>query len=152
MGDYTTIRSFYKPDAGETGWDTLINAIFDEIDGDINVEGKIKIWPSGGISFANNSGAHVDPGDDEVRFDQSRVTVNNTLYAPGGAQFPGSIDLPTSDLDVSNPPTNAELAAQFGSPEDGYTIIIDDDGQADDVYLVTYKGGKWWIATLAQAV
>jgi len=57
--------------------------------------------------------------------------------------------------DVSNPPTDAELDAAFGTPAAvgaGFTVLIDDAGGDANDYLVVSNGTSWWYATLTKAV
>jgi len=156
MGSFTPIRNFYKPDIGETGWGNLINDIFDEIDGDINVEGKVKIWPSGGISFANNSGDHSDPGNDAAIFKQSIVTILNYLDVSNLAEFYGdtyifgNLYIPIKTADVSDPIELSEIEAEFGTPNSGAIGVIYDSAD-DNVWLVVRAGGTWWYEQLTEA-
>ena len=63
--------------------------------------------------------------------------------------------MPTSDANVSNPPTDAELDAAFGQPAvvgDGYIAFVDDAGASAQVWLVTSDGGAWWHGQLTKAV
>jgi hypothetical protein len=57
--------------------------------------------------------------------------------------------------DVSNPPTDAELDAIFGTPATvggGFTAYIDDNGAGNNFYQITSDGANWWIFTGAKAV
>lgn len=52
--------------------------------------------------------------------------------------------------DVSNPPTDAELDAAFGTPAavgSGWSVFIDDGGGGSNFYLVASDGTNWWIFT-----
>lgn len=63
--------------------------------------------------------------------------------------------MPTSDANVSDPPTDAELDAAFGTPAavgDGYIAFVDDNGTSAKVWLVTSDGGAWWYEELTKAV
>lgn len=56
---------------------------------------------------------------------------------------------------VSNPPTDAELDAAFGTPATvgaGYTVIIDDNGAGSNFYECISDGSNWWISTFTKAV
>jgi len=150
MGTLTTIREFYKPDVGETGWGLLVNAIFDEIDGDIDFEGKVKIWPSGGISIANTSGIHTDPGDDVLRiFQGTQFEWNVEIF--GGAYLYSFVIIPKYTSDVSNPPTEAEIEALAGLPDFGNTFIIEDDTDGF-VWLVSSGANAYWYIGLTEAI
>jgi len=156
MGTLTTIREFYKPDVGETGWGLLVNAIFDEIDGDIDFEGKVKIWASGGISFGNTSGDHSDPGDNVIRVDQT-LNVLNYLDVSDLAEFYGqtfmfgTLFIPKYTSDVSNPPTEAEIEAIAGAPDLGLIAAIWDD--IDGFMWLCISGPtSWWYESLTEAI
>jgi hypothetical protein len=63
--------------------------------------------------------------------------------------------MPTSDANVSSPPTDAELDAAFGTPAavgDGYIAFVDDAGTGAQVWLVTSDGTNWWYEALTKAV
>lgn len=52
--------------------------------------------------------------------------------------------------DVSNPPTDAELDAIFGTPGTvgaGFTAYIDDNGAGTNFYQIVSDGTNWWIFT-----
>ena len=60
-----------------------------------------------------------------------------------------------STLDVSNPPTAAELTAEFGSPSAvgaGFTICINDNGAGTNAYTCTSDGANWWVFTGVKAL
>jgi hypothetical protein len=61
----------------------------------------------------------------------------------------------TSTADFSNPPTDAELDAEFGTPAtvgEGFMAGIDDNGAGTDGYLVMVINGAWWVFTGLKAV
>lgn len=61
----------------------------------------------------------------------------------------------TDSTDVSNPPTDAELDAAFGTPATvgaGFTALLDDAGGDSNVYLVMSNGTSWWYAAMTKAV
>lgn len=63
--------------------------------------------------------------------------------------------MPTSDANVSSPPTDGELDAAFGTPAvvgDGYIGFVDDAGASAQVWLVTSDGAAWWYVSLDKAV
>lgn len=63
--------------------------------------------------------------------------------------------VPTSDANVSSPPTDAELDAAFDTPAnvgDGYVAIVDDAGASSQVWLVASDGAAWWYSALDKAV
>ena len=56
--------------------------------------------------------------------------------------------------DVSNPPTDAELDAAFGTPAAvgaGFMRLLDDNDGDANVYLVTSNGTSWWYTALTKA-
>ena len=56
--------------------------------------------------------------------------------------------------DISNPPTDAELDALFGTPATagaGFTVYIDDNGGGSNFYHIVSDGANWWIFTGAKA-
>lgn len=68
----------------------------------------------------------------------------------------GVVDrLSVSAADVSNPPTDAELDATFGTPAvagAGFVRLLDDGGADSNVYLVVSNGTSWWHVLLTKAV
>jgi len=60
-----------------------------------------------------------------------------------------------STADVSNPPTDAELDAEFGTPATvgaGFIATIDDNGADANFYMVWSTGASWVIHTGTKAV
>lgn len=60
-----------------------------------------------------------------------------------------------STTNVSNPPTDAELDAAFGSPADlpdGYMRLIDDNGSGSNFWGVATVNGVWCYWALTKAV
>ena len=56
---------------------------------------------------------------------------------------------------VSNPPTDAEIDAIFGTPAaryPGFMAIIDDAGADTTVWFVITNGTSWWYEGLTKAV
>jgi hypothetical protein len=63
--------------------------------------------------------------------------------------------IPTSDANTANPPTDAQLDAAFGTPAavgDGYLALLDDAGTGNAVYLVASDGTNWWHLLMTKAV
>jgi hypothetical protein len=56
-----------------------------------------------------------------------------------------------STANVSNPPTDAQLTAEFGTVPAGFVRLLDDAGAGSNVYLVGYDGTNWWYVALTQA-
>ena len=60
-----------------------------------------------------------------------------------------------SDADVSDPPTDAEIDAIFGTPstvDKNFIGIIDDNGADTKVWLCISTGTSWWYEELTKAV
>jgi hypothetical protein len=67
----------------------------------------------------------------------------------------GHLRLIVSTADVSNPPTDAELDTEFGTPADvgpGFLRLIDDNAAGAHFYLVASDGTNWWTFTATKAV
>jgi hypothetical protein len=59
-----------------------------------------------------------------------------------------------SNANVSSPPTDAELDAEFGTPAEvgsGFTALIDDGGAATAAYFVAAINSAWWHVSLTKA-
>jgi hypothetical protein len=65
------------------------------------------------------------------------------FIAPIAGQY--GIRVPMSYANVSNPPTDAELTAQFGAQPDGFASAIDDNAAATNCYLTLRASSAWWI-------
>ena len=53
--------------------------------------------------------------------------------------------------DVSNPPTDVELDAAFGTAAavgTGFIGVVDDNGAGTNVYLIVSDGSDWWYVAL----
>jgi len=77
-----------------------------------------------------------------------------TLTFPDGSEQKTSSGV-VSTLDVSNPPTDAELDAEFGTPATvgaGYRRFIDDNGAGTNFYEAVSDGTNWWVTTFTKAV
>jgi hypothetical protein len=67
----------------------------------------------------------------------------------------GQLRLIVSTADVSNPPTDAELDAAFGTPAEagaGFLRLIDDNAAGAHLYLVASDGSNWWVFAGTKAV
>jgi len=56
--------------------------------------------------------------------------------------------------DVSSPPTDAELDAIFGDPDEvgaGFTALVNDGGAGTAEYVVWSDGQNWWYAAGTKA-
>jgi hypothetical protein len=71
--------------------------------------------------------------------------VSATIIATG---------LTRSTINVSNPPTDAELDAAYGTPAtvgSDFFRVVDDNDANTSVYLVHSNGTSWWYAALTKA-
>lgn len=76
--------------------------------------------------------------------ERARVGADGLLTITGNAKQKVNAD------DVSNPPTDAELDAIFGTPAtvgDGFNAYIDDAGGGANFYHVVASGSNWWVLT-----
>lgn len=67
----------------------------------------------------------------------------------------GDLRIQVNQADVTNPPTDAELDATFGTPAAvgaGFIRLLDDAGAGANFYLVASDGANWWTFTAAKAV
>lgn len=111
------------------------------------------VWDS--VVFWNNTDAITritltsSNGTDNEFVTGSRVTVK--LLKP--VAIGGGV-VNTSDANVSNPPTDAELDSAFGTPAtvgNGYTVLLNDNGDDINNYLVLSNGTSWLYTTLTKA-
>lgn len=78
----------------------------------------------------------------------SNAPATGQVVAWSGSQWePSNPILLQSTSNFSNPPTAAELTSAFGSPDDGFVRMIDDNGGGSNFYLVTRTNGAWVIFT-----
>lgn len=104
-------------------------------------------------------------GSDKVAVRDSDDAEVASIDSDGDASFnsvtstgviEGSATKTTVDTtDVSNPPTDAELDAIYGTPAAvgaGFMSYIDDNGAGANFYQVTSDGTNWWIFTGTKAV
>ena len=64
----------------------------------------------------------------------------------------GQLRLAVATADVSNPPTDAELDAAFGTPAEvgpGFLRLLNDNAGGANLYLIA---SNWWILTSTKAV
>lgn len=89
------------------------------------------------------------------KVERMEVIERVTTGTPADIAQLETYQMPTSDANVSNPPTDAELDAAFGTPAavgDGYIAFVDDAGAGTAVYLVSSDGTNWWHGLLTKAV
>ena len=82
------------------------------------------------------------------------LTANRTWTWPDAA---GTVELQyaADTTDVSNPPTDAEIDAIFGTPAtvgSGFGRYIDDNGAGTNFYSVVSDGTNWWVFTGTKAL
>jgi hypothetical protein len=59
-----------------------------------------------------------------------------------------------SPVNVSNPPTDAELDTAYGTPATvgaGFMRLLDDNGAGANVYLIGSDGANWWYTAMTKA-
>ena len=81
--------------------------------------------------------------------------ISNIERALGHHPEAPLIMLSVSTNNVSNPPTDAELDTAFGAPStlpEGFMALVDDNGAASAVWLVSAVNGSWWYEALTKAV
>lgn len=83
------------------------------------------------------------------------VRQERQMYGADDERFWFPINPVYSTASFSNPPTDAELDAEFGNPETigaNFTAIINNGGLSTNVYYVVSTDNSWWILTMVQAV
>lgn len=68
---------------------------------------------------------------------------------------PTSLVVKYSTVNVSTPPTDAQLTNEFGDPttlNEQWLAILDDNGAGAAVYLITHDGTDFWYTSLTKAV
>jgi hypothetical protein len=95
------------------------------------------------------------------QFRVALTDVNTAFYVIGGITTEGNLNVQGDRKfklytnDVSNPPTDAELDAIFGTPATvgaNFTAEIDDAGAGNNFYSIKSDGSNWWITTWTKAV
>lgn len=83
-------------------------------------------------------------------------TDTGNLKRDNGSSWDIVATFPQVDTtNVSNPPTDAELDAAFGTPATvgaGFTAYIDDNNADTNFYQVVSNGTSWWVFTGTKAV
>ena len=62
------------------------------------------------------------------------------------------VGLRCSDANVSNPPTDAELDAAFPNRYNGFSAVVDDNGDGLLTWFVVYTSVGWWYEGLSLAL
>lgn len=77
-----------------------------------------------------------------------RILISMT----GAVQIDDPVNV--SSANVSNPPTDAELDSEYGTPAsvgNGFISLLDDNAADINVYLVASNGTSWWYTALTKA-
>jgi hypothetical protein len=85
------------------------------------------------------------------------LSVGGELWTSGLADFSdGGVRTTWSEVNISNPPTDAELDTAFGTPAaagEGFIALVDDNNAGLAVRIIASIGGFWWYSVqLAKAV
>lgn len=83
------------------------------------------------------------------------VSMSGKLSVTNELSTSKQITWVVDEINVSNPPTDAQLDTAYGSPAtvgDGWTTYINDNGDGNDFYQVASDGTNWWISTFTKAV
>ena len=87
-----------------------------------------------------------------VRIDDAETRLDDIeRSAKTGAMTMLTVDV----INISNPPTDAELDAIFDTPDvvgAGFVALVNDAGAGANEYLVWSDGTSWWYATGTKAV
>lgn len=62
------------------------------------------------------------------------------------------VTLSLSTLNVSSPPTDAQLTTAFGNPGKATAHVVIDGGSGAVWFVVKAEGGSWWYEALTEAV
>lgn len=98
----------------------------------------------------DDSGDLFIVGSQYYTHQSSWTCLDNTL---GAAVWTSGVFY--SAANVSNPPTDAELDALFGTPASagaGFSAVVNDAGADTNVYLVSSTGSSWFYTAMTQAV
>lgn len=109
-------------------------------------KGTVNIGDSGDIEVGDGSDTELRPNTDD---DVSLGTTDKRWSHIWGHL----LHVKTSTANVSGPPTDAELDAEFGEPAtigDGCLFFIDDSGAGTAGWLVATINGAWWGASLSK--
>jgi hypothetical protein len=85
---------------------------------------------------------------DEIR------EINRLAKQLDNLDYP-EVGIIVDSTNVSNPPTDAELDAIFGTPATrypGFIAVVDDAGAGLNVYLVVTNGSNWFYQLLTVAI
>ena len=86
---------------------------------------------------------------------QILVSTDGNVSMTGVLTVTGGVILPVDTTDVTNPPTDAELDAAFGTPASngtGWTTYLDDNGAGTAFYQIVSDGTNWFVSTYTKAV
>ena len=79
-------------------------------------------------------------------------STDGTVETDGVFKADGGIRTKLSTADVSNPPLDAELDSEFGTPATigaGFTAIVDDNAGGANVYIVVSDGTNWHVIAIS---
>lgn len=117
---------------------------------------------SGTLEVGGNIKSTVAATDGELSIENAssvetvKLNTNGLSFLRGGnLEVSGNIIQNVDTTDVSNPPTDAELDAAFGTPATvgtGFTTYIDDNGAGANFYQCVSDGTNWWTFTATKAV
>lgn len=117
------------------------------------VERTVVVGDNTGALFSK---AYTTSATESFGFNSASASACLALMAfAGSTGYVHAARLPVSTYSVSNPPTDAELDAAYGTPAavgSGFTSILDDNGAGSDVYTVASDGTNWWYTPLTKAL
>jgi len=64
--------------------------------------------------------------------------------------------VPIGDSNTANPPTDAQMDSEYGTPSDlsdgteAFVALHDDNGDDSNVYLVATNGTSWWSVAMTK--
>lgn len=116
----------------------------------VGVEGDVEL----GVSAQSTTRSFQPKTSDKYNLGSATNKFNDgylagTLFADSG------LVTKVIEDNVSNPPTDAELDAGFGTPAavgEGFLGLVDDNNAATNVWLCASVGGAWWYASMTKAV
>lgn len=117
----------------------------DLVTGDALESIRMQITVEAAASDASSSNRILDISEPEISFMYAE-SQGHDMYL----EAPDNL----SHVNVSNPPTDAELDAAFGTPRQagaGFNILINDNGADTNYYRVSSDGTSWWYDTLTKA-
>jgi len=114
----------------------------------IGVAGEIKLGDATQRDMYPATNKKIDLGTNTNKFNEGWFGDVCDFSESGGRTI-------VSEANTSNPPTDANLDAAFGTPANagsGFFGILDDNGADANVYLCFTNGTSWWYVTATKAV